>query len=185
MNSAFITNIQGYSIHDGPGIRTVVFLKGCPLRCVWCTAPDSQSVFPEMKYFADKCIRCAKCAEVCPLKVITIADSGEILTDIKSCDNCGKCAEVCPAQALPYGERRTEPNNISNSAGELKWRVNAEECAKYWVNGHMGCNTCVACCPFNKMEDSLNYTGHLKPDNFWDEWNPIPYGASGIQSWTR
>jgi reductive dehalogenase len=101
------------------------------------------------------------------------------------CETCKKCAEVCPAQALPYGERSTEPNNISNSAGELKWRVNAEECAKYWVNGHMGCNTCVACCPFNKIEDSLDYTGHLKPDNFWDEWDPRPYGASGIQSWNR
>ena len=101
------------------------------------------------------------------------------------CATCKKCAEVCPGQALPYGERNTEPYNASNSAGEQKWRVNAEKCAIYWASGHMGCHTCVACCPFNKMEDSFGYIKPLKADNFWDEWQPIPYGAIGIQSWNR
>ena len=94
------------------------------------------------------------------------------------CETCRRCAKVCPAQALPSGKRTTEPNNASNSAGELKWRVNAEKCAKYWTSGHKGCNTCVACCPYNRMQDSIGYSGQLKADNFWDEWQPVPFGVS-------
>lgn len=94
-----IVNIERFAIHDGPGIRTVIFLKGCPLRCWWCSTPESQDVFPEMGYFANKCMRCAKCAEVCPVKAIAISSSGEILTERQLCDNCGKCVEVCSTGA--------------------------------------------------------------------------------------
>jgi len=94
-----IVKIERFAIHDGPGIRTVIFMKGCPLRCWWCATPESQDVLPEMGYFADKCMRCAKCVEVCPVKAIAISNSGEILTERQFCDNCGKCVEVCPTSA--------------------------------------------------------------------------------------
>ncbi len=94
-----IVNTERFAIHDGPGIRTVIFMKGCPLRCRWCSNPESQNVFPEIGYFANKCMRCAKCAEVCPVKAIAISSSGEILTERQFCDNCGKCVEVCPTGA--------------------------------------------------------------------------------------
>lgn len=122
-----ILNIERFAIHDGPGIRTVVFLKGCPLRCIWCTAPDSQNIFPEMKYFADKCLRCAKCVEVCPLKAITVSGSGEILTDIQSCDNCGKCAEVCLADARRIAGKEMTVEEVLNEV--------EKDVVFYWNSG--------------------------------------------------
>jgi glycyl-radical enzyme activating protein len=91
-----VLNIERFAIHDGPGIRTVVFLKGCPLRCVWCSTVDSQYLLPEMEYFADKCTRCRKCIEICPAGAIYAADDGLIITDRRLCDNCGKCVDICP-----------------------------------------------------------------------------------------
>ncbi len=95
MSAGRIVSIERFSIHDGPGIRTVIFLKGCPLRCLWCSTPESLSVHPEMEYFVDKCLRCASCVEVCSVKAISVSSNGEILTDRQACDNCGKCVENC------------------------------------------------------------------------------------------
>ena len=94
-----IFNIMKYSIHDGPGIRTTVFMKGCPLKCPWCHNPESQKLIPQLMWFPDKCIGCGKCAHICPEKAITMV-KGKALLDIKKCNNCGKCAEFCYAEAL-------------------------------------------------------------------------------------
>ena len=94
-----IVKIERFAIHDGPGIRTVIFMKGCPLRCKWCSTPEAQILSLEMGYFANKCIRCAKCAEICPVNAVTVSDSGEILTDRMLCNDCGECVEVCPMGA--------------------------------------------------------------------------------------
>lgn len=94
-----VLKIERFAIHDGPGIRTVVFLKGCPLECRWCSTPESQNIFREMEYSVSKCTRSAKCIEVCPVKAVTISGSGEIFTDMQLCDNCGQCVVVCPSGA--------------------------------------------------------------------------------------
>ncbi len=109
MIKGIVLKIERFAIHDGPGIRTVVFMKGCPLRCGWCSTPESQKLSPEMEYFVDRCLRCARCVEVCPLGAISILGNGEIFTDRELCINCDyQCAEVCPSGARKIaGEEMT------------------------------------------------------------------------------
>jgi len=90
-----VFNIQHYSIHDGPGIRTTVFLKGCPLRCLWCQNPESQGLKPVIFFNAEKCTGCGMCQEACPEAAIRIID-GRSATDRRLCKGAGKCAEICP-----------------------------------------------------------------------------------------
>ena len=91
--------IQRFSLHDGPGIRTTVFLKGCPLRCWWCSNPESQNPFPEIMTYDIKCIGCKKCGEACPEGAITFAGNIRKI-DRAKCTLCGKCAGVCPSGAI-------------------------------------------------------------------------------------
>lgn len=108
MIKGIVLNIEKFAIHDGPGIRSVVFMKGCPLRCLWCSTVNGQLMSPEMEYFVQKCIKCGACVEVCPTKAISESNVDEIITDRRYCDNCGKCAEVCPTGARKIvGEEMT------------------------------------------------------------------------------
>jgi pyruvate formate lyase activating enzyme len=93
-----IFNIQRYSIHDGPGIRTTVFMKGCPLRCLWCQNPESQTFHPELFYHSESCKGCGKCMLACVGKAIEIHE-GRSKTNRKLCKGCGTCADVCPQGA--------------------------------------------------------------------------------------
>jgi pyruvate formate lyase activating enzyme len=106
-----VFSIQKYSVHDGPGIRTLVFLKGCPLRCKWCSNPESQLPNPELAYNRNKCLgldKCVRCSEVCTAGAITEGEDGKIDIDRDICNDCLQCAEACPAQALIiYGEKTT------------------------------------------------------------------------------
>jgi len=97
-----IFNIQKFSIHDGPGIRTTVFMKGCPLRCLWCSNPESQSSTVELMTRDVKCIKCGVCEEVCPIDAITITQQGSRLINIdrSKCNLCLKCVDACPAKAI-------------------------------------------------------------------------------------
>lgn len=98
-----VISIQRFSLGDGPGIRTTVFLKGCPLRCPWCSNPESQSFRPEPGYRSAMCIHCGTCVKACPQGAVRIAD-GRIAVDRSRCVGCGQCAEHCPAGALTmYG----------------------------------------------------------------------------------
>lgn len=98
--NAIVFDIQKFSIHDGPGIRTTVFLKGCPLRCVWCHNPESWRPEPELLFTAAKCSGCRRCAEVCPTGVHSFTADGRHELDRAACVRCGKCVELCPAEAL-------------------------------------------------------------------------------------
>lgn len=94
-----IFDIQRFSLHDGPGIRTIVFLKGCPLRCSWCANPESQSPHPEITYNEETCIQCETCLSICPYHCITKKEN-QIVINRSSCQGCGICSENCPTKAL-------------------------------------------------------------------------------------
>jgi pyruvate formate lyase activating enzyme len=95
-HTPYIFDIQRFSIHDGPGIRSVVFTKGCPLRCQWCQNPESQKSRAEIAFYANKCTNCNKCVEICPTKAI---DPVTKISNYSLCTACGACVEVCENEA--------------------------------------------------------------------------------------
>ncbi len=101
-----VFDIQRYAIYDGPGIRTAVYFKGCPLHCFWCHNPESQSAGPEMGYWQDRCTACANCVKVCPNGALQIsnggmdADSPRVRREHGRCTACGACSEACPNDAM-------------------------------------------------------------------------------------
>lgn len=97
---ALIFNIQRFSLHDGPGIRTAVFMKGCPLRCPWCSNPESQDIFPNLLVRNINCKGCAKCVKACPNGSISLSPGKGRVIDWSSCDQCLKCVNVCIYQSL-------------------------------------------------------------------------------------
>ena len=107
--TGIVFNIQKFSINDGPGIRTTVFLKGCPLHCRWCSNPESQAMAPQVLRDAKKCVGCHHCVEACPAHAVTLDANGALhFAPNSACADCGRCVRECPAQALEVaGERKT------------------------------------------------------------------------------
>lgn len=99
MEKALLFDIKRYSINDGPGIRITLFMKGCPLHCVWCHNPEGISPKVQRLYTKKKCIGCQSCIENCPQHALTLTPDG-IVCDKERCIVCGKCAEVCPTLAI-------------------------------------------------------------------------------------
>jgi pyruvate formate lyase activating enzyme len=100
-------DIQRFSLNDGPGIRTVVFLKGCPLQCQWCHNPEGIAPRKELGFLRDKCSLCGECVKVCPQQAHSIIND-EHHINYNRCKTCGKCVEVCPENALKlYGYEKT------------------------------------------------------------------------------
>jgi len=95
-----IFNIQRFSIHDGPGIRTTVFVKGCPLRCLWCSNPESQDMFPNLMIREINCRGCGACVEACPEGVITLTKEEGRKIDRERCTQCFQCVDACIYQSL-------------------------------------------------------------------------------------
>ena len=110
-----VTEIQRFCMHDGPGIRTTVFFKGCPLRCAWCHNPETQKTAPELLYYPSKCIGCAVCAATCQNGVHRVGEGHTLLRE--NCTACGVCAENCPTAALsPAGRDMTVEEILSEVA---------------------------------------------------------------------
>ena len=91
-------NVQRFCVYDGPGIRTTLFLKGCPLRCLWCHNPESNEISPQLMFAADKCTLCGRCFDICDARRFD-PEEKRIIIDREKCTACGKCAQVCFAGA--------------------------------------------------------------------------------------
>ncbi|WP_070040485.1 glycyl-radical enzyme activating protein [Robinsoniella peoriensis] len=105
MKKGMIFSIERFSIHDGPGVRTSVFLKGCPLSCIWCHNPESQRMKPELKYVAEACINCRECGQVCENEVhlfpeLHSVQRAEHQVQWERCKLCRSCIDICPSGAL-------------------------------------------------------------------------------------
>ena len=107
-----VFDIQRFCVHDGPGIRTTVFLKGCPLRCVWCHNPESQRPTVELAYYAHKCIGCGACVKACKTGTHSFDTSGAHLLNRELCVSCGACASVCPTSALELIGRKATVDEV-------------------------------------------------------------------------
>jgi pyruvate formate lyase activating enzyme len=99
-SAGWVFNVQRFSIHDGPGIRTTVFIKGCPLRCLWCDNPESQQLEPQVVFWPERCIDCGTCLAICPQSAIVVDKTGCKRVLVERCDLCGRCLEECYAEAL-------------------------------------------------------------------------------------
>jgi pyruvate-formate lyase-activating enzyme len=108
---ALIFNIQRFCLHDGPGIRSTLIFKGCPLRCAWCRNPESIRPEAEMAFIAERCKNCFQCAEAC--ENAAILRSADKRFDYGRCNVCDRCADVCPAQSLTLVGRRWEQDALT------------------------------------------------------------------------
>jgi len=116
-----IFDVQKFSLHDGAGIRTLVFLKGCPLSCAWCSNPEGRSPSPDLLYAPGRCIGasdCGKCIPACPANAIRGAGERAVGIDRPSCDNCGDCVSVCPSRALELCGRRVTADDVIRMVDE-------------------------------------------------------------------
>jgi pyruvate formate lyase activating enzyme len=115
--SGRVFNVQRFSVHDGPGIRTTLFLKGCPLRCQWCDNPESQRGEPQIVFWRERCIQCNACLDACPRAAVAVDADGrkQVLTD--RCDLCGLCIEECYAGAL---ERIGRAMTVANAIAQVE-----------------------------------------------------------------
>lgn len=111
MSQGMVYNIQRMTTKDGPGIRTTVFLKGCPLRCIWCSNPESQISSSQVLFFANLCTGCGACQRICPTGAAVMRGAVSTL-DRAKCGNCGKCAEVCPSKAREVSGRLMNVDDV-------------------------------------------------------------------------
>jgi len=174
---ALLFNIQRFSIQDGPGIRTTVFFKGCPLTCPWCSNPEGMKALPEIMTHDRRCIACGKCAEACPENAISLLDDRRTI-HWPACTTCLECARVCPSLAIEVvGKYRTlsevldtvsrdarfyrnTGGGVTASGGEplVQWEFVRElfrECKRVGI--HTALDT-TAHCKWEHMEEVLGFT---------------------------
>ena len=113
VQSGTIFDIKKYSINDGPGIRTTVFFSGCPLSCLWCHNPESQSLTPELLYRSGRCLLCGECINVCPEGAISLGkNSSTIITDRQKCTRCQTCITTCYSGAREFSGRQVTVQEV-------------------------------------------------------------------------
>lgn len=182
-NKRIVLSITRMTIHNGPGVRTLILFKGCPLRCVWCSTPESQNAEPELAVEPEKCTRCGECVSVCPVGAISLIEE-TVALDRGRCDMCGACAKVCSPQAITVlGHDMTVPQllrevekdavfykhsqgGVTLSGGEVLLqpeftRALAQTCKEKGIG--VGVDTC-GHVPWSNIEQVLPYVDYF----LWD-----------------
>lgn len=170
MQSGMVYNIQRMSTQDGPGMRTTVFLKGCPLCCLWCSNPESQSFKPQLMVFTNLCTGCGRCAKVCPNGAVVQDETG-VNSDLALCTDCGACVEVCPSKArVMSGEEmsvedvmkivRKDALFYSNSGGGVTFGGGEPTCGGDFLLGLMSASV------QDGYHNCLDTCGYCPPESF-------------------
>lgn len=118
MSKGLVFDIDHFAVHDGNGIRTTIFLKGCPLHCVWCHSPESQSGKREVLFIDSKCTGCTQCVSVCSKGAQLIQQDGTRLFKRENCIDCGACVSICPSDALVYCGRIISAEEVVTEAAQ-------------------------------------------------------------------
>jgi len=173
VTTGVIFNIQRYSIHDGPGIRTTVFLKGCSLNCWWCQNPESQLSRQEMIFWEDRCISCGACSTICPSNAIQIKN-GIPVTEKEKCILCGKCTEKCPALAREMiGEKLTTEEVIKEIEKDLIFYEESGGGVTFSGGEPLGqsefLDSLLICCQKKKIHTAVDTSGYIS----WEILNKI------------
>ena len=116
METGVIFNIKKYAIHDGPGIRTTVFFKGCPLSCWWCHNPEGLTMPTQRLYIKERCIGCGECIKVCPQEANSLSSRG-VITDQSKCIKCRTCAQACPSEAIEFIGKTSTVDDVVRKIG--------------------------------------------------------------------
>ena len=173
MTTGIIFNIQRYSIHDGPGIRTTVFLKGCPLNCWWCQNPESQLSGQEMVFWEDRCIGCGVCSLNCPSGAIQMENKKPV-TDKNKCNLCGECSRICPTQAREMiGEKLTAEEIIKEVEKDLVFYEESGGGVTFSGGEPLGqsefLESLLICCQKKKIHTAVDTSGYIS----WEILNKI------------
>ena len=165
-----VFNIMRFSLHDGPGIRTTVFLKGCPLSCWWCHNPESQSVRPEVMWAAERCIRCGDCVPACEHAALSF-DNGPV-RDAELCAQCGECADKCLTDARRYvGDLMTVEEVVSKARRDFVFFD--ESCGGVTFSGGEPLmqpdflEAALKACKATGMHTAVDTCGFARPETMW------------------
>ena len=143
MMKGIVTDIQRFSLNDGAGIRTTVFLKGCNMRCSWCHNPETISAHSQLMFYENKCIGCGKCFQVCPQGAHKMVD-GKHVIDRDLCVNCGKCTESCYAEALVMCGKFMSTDDVMKQVRQDKAYYDASHGGVTISGGEVLCNSAFA-----------------------------------------
>jgi len=166
-----VFDIERFAIHDGPGIRTTLFLKGCPLACWWCHNPESIAPRSQLAFFDDKCISCGRCFEACPRGVHERLADGSRLLHREKCVACGRCTESCFAEALVLEGREM---TVEEAVAELRKDAPFYESSGGGITLSGGepmhqaafCEAVLRACRSEGMRTALDTSGHAPWDDF-------------------
>ncbi|MFH1559966.1 MAG: glycyl-radical enzyme activating protein [Chloroflexota bacterium] len=178
-----VFNIQKFSVHDGPGIRTTVFMKGCPLQCRWCSNAESINPKPELGIIRSSCNSCGRCVEACPESAISLDDGGAIVFNRDQCTACGECVPVCfPGALTIYGKQVTVDDvfkevirdrafyasggGVTVSGGEPLWQADFVT-ALFKKCREAGIGTCLDTCGYaatDRLREVLAFTDYVLYD---------------------
>ncbi len=165
---ATLTDIKRFAVHDGDGIRTTVFFKGCPLRCVWCHNPETYIKEKQLAFYSHKCIGCKRCADICDCHIL---DGEKHMIRREKCTKCGKCADACPAEALKIYGREMTANEVLDAVIEDKAfyessgggvTLSGGECLIY----HDFCTELLKKCKQNGINTAVDTCGYVPREHF-------------------